>query len=131
MDVLIVSNRAWELFPDGAPAELLANFVVIQNYQGVVSAGDVWNGSTFEAAPPEPPIVPSDVTMRQARLALLEQGLLATVDANMASATEADQIEWEYATYVYRDSALVSNMAASLGLTDTDIDNLFILAGTK
>lgn len=77
-------------------------------------------------------LVPSSVTMRQARLALLGAGLLASVDAAIDSLTspqkEAARIEWEYATEVQRSSGLVQMMGASLGLDDAALDALFIEA---
>jgi hypothetical protein len=75
-------------------------------------------------------IIPDVVTMRQARLALLQSGLLSTVSLAIASGGEADKIEWEYATEVNRNQPLVQNMKAGLGLTDADLDNLFILAAS-
>lgn len=82
-----------------------------------------------DAAPPQN-IVPSVVSMRQARLALLQAGLLATVDAAVAAGGEADQITWEYATEVDRNSPLVVNMSAALNLSSQQLDNLFTLAAT-
>jgi hypothetical protein len=75
-------------------------------------------------------IIPNVVSMRQARLALLQSGLLSTVSAAIAAGGEADQIEWEYATEVNRNQPLVQNMKAGLGLSDADLDNLFILAAS-
>jgi hypothetical protein len=75
-------------------------------------------------------IPPSIVSMRQARLALLQSGLLSTVSAAIAAGGEADQIEWEYAAEVNRNQPLVQNMKAGLGLTDADLDNLFTLAAS-
>lgn len=77
-------------------------------------------------------LVPSSVTMRQARLTLLGAGLLASVDAAIASLPspqkEAARIEWEYAAEVQRSSGLVPMMAAALGLDDAVLDALFIEA---
>lgn len=70
------------------------------------------------------------VSMRQARLALLQSGLLATVEAAIATGSEADQITWEYATEVRRGDPLVVNLSASLGLTEQQLDDLFKLAAT-
>jgi hypothetical protein len=70
------------------------------------------------------------VTMRQARLALHAADLLATVDAAIAQAGGEAQIEWEYATEVRRDSPLVANMTAALGLTAEQVDDLFRQAST-
>jgi hypothetical protein len=84
-------------------------------------------GNTPEPADPPPPIVITSVTMRQARLALHRAGLLAQVDAAIASDVEA-QIEWEYAQTVERHSPLVQNLAAGLGLTEQQLDDLFTQA---
>ena len=80
-----------------------------------------------------PTPIPQSVTMRQARLALLNVGLLDDVDAAIASIQDpvqrkAAQIEWEYATSVDRNSEFVQNLAAGLNLSDTDLDNLFTQA---
>ena len=74
--------------------------------------------------------IPATVSMRQARLALLQSNLLTTVETAIASGTQADQITWEYATEVNRSDALVKNLSAALGLSETDLDNLFILASS-
>ena len=103
------------------------------------------NGWAFEAIPqpepePEPPppppvVIPQSVTMRQARLALLGVGLLDDVDAAIAAIPDpvqrkAAEIEWEYATVIERNSPLVQSLAAGLGLTAADIDDLLTLAAT-
>lgn len=76
------------------------------------------------------PIIPTTVSMYQAREALRQSGLLMTVNQAIAGGTEADQIKWEYATEVNRHDALVANMATALNLTSTDLDALFTLAST-
>ena len=92
-------------------------------------------GNTPEPADPIVPVVPQSVTMRQARLALLGVGLLDDVDAAIAAIPDpaqrkAAQIEWEYATVIERNSPLVQSLAAGLGLTAADIDDLLTLAAT-
>jgi len=72
--------------------------------------------------------IPQSVTMRQARLALLAAGLLDTVQAALAVASQADQIEWEFAAEVKRDYPLILNLAAGLGLTELQLDELFTAA---
>lgn len=78
------------------------------------------------------PRAPQSVTMRQARLALLDAGLLATVNAAIAgmagAAGDAARIEWEFSSEVQRDKTLVASMAAALGLSDAQLDALFIAA---
>lgn len=98
-----------------------------------VQQGWSFDGTTW-AAPAEPSRVPASVAMRQARLALLQAGKLAAVDAAIAAlsspAKEAAQIEWEYATEVKRSSALVAQLAPALGLDDAALDALFVTAST-
>ena len=77
------------------------------------------------------PSIPEVVTMRQARLALLQSNLLTTVtDAIVNGTDEAMKIEWEYATEVRRDWPSLITLATSLGLTSQQLDDLFTLAGT-
>lgn len=74
------------------------------------------------------PPIPQSVTMRQARLALLGAGLLDTVETAIAGAGPAAKIEWEYAQEVQRAAGLVPAMAIALGMTEAQIDALFIAA---
>lgn len=78
--------------------------------------------------------VPEQVTMRQARLALLSAGLLASVDTAISAMSEpaksAALIEWEYATEVLRTSTLVTTLSTELNLTTEQLDQLFITAGS-
>jgi hypothetical protein len=99
------------------------------------SGKDGW--SIFDYYPeiiPPPDPVPQSVTMRQARLALLQQGILAQVDTVIDSLDEpersAAKIEWEYSQSVERERPFVQALAPGLGLTDDDLDNLFKLAAT-
>ena len=74
---------------------------------------------------------PKVVTMRQARLALLQSGLLATIETAIANGTdEAMKIEWEYATEVRRDWGSLITLVTQLGITDLQLDALFQLAST-
>ena len=71
-------------------------------------------------------MVPRSVTMRQARLALLEVGLLEQVNASINSMPEsAAKIEWEYALTVERGSLLVNQLAEQLQLSEQQVLELF------
>lgn len=89
-------------------------------------------GNTPEPLPTtvQPPIMV--VTMRQARLALLQAGLLQTVNDAVASmpgaAGEDARIEWEYSQEVQRDKQLVLALAPVLGLSEAQLDALFVAA---
>lgn len=78
---------------------------------------------------PPAPIIPTSVSMVQARLALLHAGMLPAVTAAIQSmeGIEGDQarIEWEFRPTVDRSSVLVSSMASVLGLTEEQLDTLF------
>ena len=75
--------------------------------------------------------LPSVVTMRQARLALLQSGLLATVETAITTGTdEAMKIEWEYATEIKRDWNSLVALTTALGMTSAELDDLFQLAST-
>jgi hypothetical protein len=66
----------------------------------------------------------TSITPRQARLKLLELGLLDALE-NTIKTNRAWEIEWEYATSVKRDSPLISAVASVVGLTGEQIDTLF------
>jgi hypothetical protein len=77
--------------------------------------------------------VPTVVTMRQARLALLQSGLLSQVEAALSAIEDpaqrqAVQIEWEYAAEVDMTHPWVQALTVSLGLTEAQIDSLFMTA---
>jgi hypothetical protein len=74
-------------------------------------------------SPPPAPV--TQVTMRQARLALLAAGLLDDVELAVAGADRVVQIEWEYAATVDRASPLVEAICVGLGLTEEQINQLF------
>ncbi|MDD9727223.1 hypothetical protein PVV74_17315 [Roseovarius sp. SK2] len=87
----------------------------------------------WEANEAKPTPVPSEVTMRQARLALSRAGKLADAETAIAGMTgtagEEAQIEWEYATTLQRDHPLVQSLGPAIGLDADDLDDLFIAAG--
>lgn len=92
------------------------------------------NGYPVLRAPVPVRVVPSVVTMRQARLALLEVGRLADVNHAIAaldgSAQAAALIEWEYAQTVERGSPFVAQLATALELDTDTLNDLFELAAT-
>ena len=82
--------------------------------------------------PPTPVQTPQEVTMRQARLALLENGLLANVQPAINALPEPQrtqaQIEWDYSNGLERGNAFVATLGAALGLNAAGIDALFVQA---
>lgn len=75
-------------------------------------------------------VVPQRVTNFQARAVMIGIGVFAQVNA-LVAAMGSDTVEyqaWEYANHVYRNSPLVNAIAAQLGMTSEDMDNLFVQA---
>lgn len=114
---------------DGASFEPVAS-----NSDGAAYLAWVGAGNTPTPYTPPPTPVPTDITMRQARLVLLGAGLLASVDTAIAAMPEpqksAAHIEWEYSNAVQRHNGFVSALGTAIGLTEAQIDALFI-AGAK
>ena len=97
-----------------------------------VVSGATWDGEAF-TNPTVGGAAPRSVTMRKARLALLNAGLLDDVEAAILSIPDQTtqrvvQIEWEYAQTVDRDSVWVKQLTAVVGLTDSQLDALFVAA---
>ena len=75
--------------------------------------------------------VPNTVTPLQARRALRGAGLLSTVNAWVASQPDEDiKDAWEFASVIERYGPITTGAAAALGLTDAQLDDLFIIGGT-
>lgn len=91
-------------------------------------------GMTAEELEAAMPAVPQEVTMRQARLALLAIGKLAQVapaiDALDGEDCDVARIEWEFSSTVVRSRPLVVMLGQALGLDDEALDQLFITAAT-
>jgi len=79
---------------------------------------------------PEPVAVPASVTPRQLRLALLGAGKLDQVEAFVTGGQAPPEavISWEYATEFLRSDPMLGQFAAMLGMTDEEVDGLFIAA---
>lgn len=91
-----------------------------------------------DTLPPAPAVslVPSEVTMRQAQLAMLSvtepdgSTLLDKVNALIAQQPRAAQVTWNASSSVQRGNPLVAQIGAALGLSSADLDQLFITADT-
>jgi hypothetical protein len=72
--------------------------------------------------------IPDTVSMYQARIALQQAGLLATVQAGISQMSQEAQIKWEFAPTVKRNDALTVALASALSLTEEQLDALFTAA---
>jgi hypothetical protein len=79
---------------------------------------------------------PDRCTPRQFRLALIESSIdiegINSMIASIENETERKkaQIEWEYATEIYRYHPLIINFGQLLNLSESQIDSIFHLAKT-
>lgn len=94
-------------------------------YEAWLAAG----GVPLAYVPPAP-VVPQTVTRFQARAALYNAGLLPQVEALMADPAtgELARMAWADAQEFRRTSPTVLAMAAALGLSDVQLDALFVAA---
>ena len=69
--------------------------------------------------------VPQQVTMRQARLALLRAKLLDDAEVVIAAAGREAMLEWEYSDVVERSNPIITLIQQQQGITDDRIDDLF------
>jgi hypothetical protein len=72
----------------------------------------------------------SRISMKQARLALLQAGLLDTVEGAIADADKATQIDWEYSNFLDPKHQIVNTLVEELGITKEQFDSLIALAKT-
>jgi hypothetical protein len=91
------------------------------NIMALVAAGELIIAPYV--SPPPAPV--TQVTMRQCRLELYRRNLLDQVQALIEASGGEAQIEWEYATLVYRDSPLVTALSEGLNLTISQVDQMF------
>lgn len=100
-----------------------------QEYQEWLNLGNISEPAVSLAQ-----LVPQSVSMRQARLALLQSNLLQQVSdaVNAMTGIEGNKarIEWEFSSTVERNRPLVQNMSMILNLTSEQLDNLFVLAAS-
>lgn len=94
--------------------------------------GWIFEGNVFYE--PEAPLttVPQEVTRFQARAALYQAGLLEQVES-IVTQPETDmmmKLAWQDALSFKRNSQFVLEMAKTLNMTDEQLDNLFITAGS-
>ena len=124
------ADGAWTVVPDfnGTTYWLADGTQHTMSERGIDLPAD----ALLAEPPAPPPPIPTVVTMRQARLAMLDAGILTSVRDALAAMTgitgEAARIEWEYAAELKRDHPLVASLSAALGLTSAQLDGLFTVA---
>lgn len=115
----------------GAPSD---EFILVGEWDDVL-LGAAWDGQAFTPAPP-PSLIPSEVTMRQARDVLIDMDLIDQVEAAIDAiadplAKRKARNAWEYSSAVQRGNGLLAQLAPALGLTSEQLDNLFLEASKR
>ena len=90
-----------------------------------------WSGDLPVLIIPEIVIsIPQEVTKFQAKVALYQAGMLEAVEAEISKPeTQMEmKLAWQDAQTFKRTSSFVNGMASLLGLTDQQVDDLFVLA---
>ena len=90
---------------------------------------DAWNvPDPLPIMPAPDPRLSMAVTRFQAKAAMYNAGILDTVEAHFADPAtgKIDKIAWDDAIDFYRLSPLVVSVGGLLGLTDAQLDQLFI-----
>jgi hypothetical protein len=127
---LIHINRVCQVVEVGQEFAVHADLSWVDCPDEVTPETHEWNAGIFveiTVDTPEPPI-PDTVAMYQARIALQQAGFLTTVQAGISQMSAEAQIKWEFAPTVKRNDALTIAMTAALGLTDGQLDALFLAA---
>ena len=99
-----------------------------------VQPGDTYDGQDFAVgALRDPVVVPASVTMRQGREALIRAGLDEAVDAAIAAIQDPVSRKvalnaWTMSNNFERRNGFISQLGPAIGLTDEQIDALFIAA---
>lgn len=73
-------------------------------------------------------LISMGVTPVQARMALNAAGLRAAVEEYIASQSQDIKDTWEYSVKIHKSHPVVQGAAAALGLTEKQVDDLFLAA---
>jgi hypothetical protein len=120
LDVTGISGNSYVVQGIGLESPTTANEANVEAELPVL-----WANPYRSPAPP-----PSPVTPLQIRRALNASGMRGMVEAALAAAPQDARDAWDYATEVKRDDATLNAMAAALGLTAIQVDDLFKLAAS-
>ena len=123
----IVDDVIVDIYPDLTDEEVLAK-VLADNEE--LAAKNLADLEAFEKRSRLEAV--STISRAQAKLALLELGLLSTVDDFVASSgNEELKIEWNERLEFKRNNIVLVSLAEQLNITEEDLDDMFLLASTK
>lgn len=130
----VINIVMYDATPSNPPPGFPGTHIAV-NYDGRTDLwGDwknwIWDGVNLTALP-QPPVVvpiPKVVSSMQAKVALSRAGLLAQVQTWVNSQDAETQLIWNSAIVFQRNSQLIANAAAALGLSSATVDQLFVTA---
>ena len=123
----IVDDVIVDIYPDLTDEEVLAK-VFADNEE--LAAKDLADFEAFEKKTKLEAV--STISRAQAKLALLELGLLSTVNDFVASSgNEELKIEWNERLEFKRDNIVLVSLTKQLNITEEGLDDMFLLASTK
>ena len=123
----IVDDAIVDIYPDLTDEEVLAK-VLADNEE--LAAKDLADFEAFEKRSRLEAV--STISRAQAKLALLELGLLSTVDDFIASSgNEELKIEWNERLEFKRNNIVLVSLAEQINITEEALDDMFLLASTK
>lgn len=106
----------------------------IEEFTDEETGATQWRADSVRKEWPKTPQVPEEVYAWRLRLAVKNAGLKTTID-NLIDQLDPEQREiayeaWNNGVTIRRDSPLVAQLAYALGLTEQDVDGLFIQANS-
>ena len=123
----IVDDAIVDIYPDLTDEEVLAK-VLADNEE--LAAKNLADLEAFEKRSRLEAV--STISRAQAKLALLELGLLSTVNDFVASSgNEELKIEWNERLEFKRNNIVLVSLAKQLDITEEALDDMFLLASTK
>lgn len=120
MKYFIDSTGATFAFEDSDSDEFIAKYSK-PDWQAIAELPPV-------VVPPVNP-VPASVSPRQIRQALTRFNVRDQVEAAVANGDQDLKDWWEFATVFERNHPMVVNMAVALGISEQDLDAIFMAAG--
>lgn len=95
---------------------------------GVWTSNSVWQEYMDEM---NKSLVPISATKRQLRLTLLNMNILSAADTFVAEQSQEVQIYWNDSQDFYRQHQMIISLSAQFGLTEAQVDDIFIVASQK
>lgn len=104
-----------------------SHFTIGGMYVSPAKVGWTYEDYALEALE-ETPVVPSEISVFQAKAVLLEYGLLGIVETFIEGSDDFTKLAWANATVWRRDSPTILTLASTLELTESQLDEMFIRA---